>query len=398
MDWKTQLRPGRFRDAPFHVAEAVEDGGRRTAVHQFPQRDGAAVEDLGVQPRAFTVDCFVLGPDYFALRDRLIAALSEAGPGALVHPYRGALVVSCLGYSVRESTDEGGIARFSLRFLEARSPALTSVAADAAARVETAAAAAGEAARSGLETSVRANGFAAHVAESAAANVRGVADRLQAALDRVNGARQRVSRAAQQIRELRAGALTLVRAAPDLAGTVAGLITSIRLVADTPRAALRELKGLIGWRAGPPSPGATPARIAVRGNQAAIERLVSLSAAAEAVLAARAVAFDSYDDAVSVRDDLVERLDAQALFHADGGDDAAWRALEALRLAITADITERGGSLARLLIHRPPEPLPALVLAHRLYGDAGREAELVARNRLRHPGFVAGPLEVRSDG
>mgnify|MGYP000977712715 CR=1 FL=1 len=38
----------------------------------------------------------------------------------------------------------------------------------------------------------------------------------------------------------------------------------------------------------------------------------------------------------------------------------------------------------------PPASVPALVAAHRLYGDAGRDAEIVGRNRIRHPGRVPG--------
>jgi prophage DNA circulation protein len=44
----------------------------------------------------------------------------------------------------------------------------------------------------------------------------------------------------------------------------------------------------------------------------------------------------------------------------------------------------------------PPATEPSLVLAWRWYGDANRAAELVARNALRHPGFVPAraPLQV----
>jgi prophage DNA circulation protein len=36
--------------------------------------------------------------------------------------------------------------------------------------------------------------------------------------------------------------------------------------------------------------------------------------------------------------------------------------------------------------------LPALVVAHRVYGDATRADEIVSRNRVRHPGFVPGGI------
>jgi prophage DNA circulation protein len=50
----------------------------------------------------------------------------------------------------------------------------------------------------------------------------------------------------------------------------------------------------------------------------------------------------------------------------------------------------RGGGTARSTT--PLQTIPALVLAHSLYGDAwyqsARADELVARNRIIHPGFV----------
>ena len=72
------------------------------------------------------------------------------------------------------------------------------------------------------------------------------------------------------------------------------------------------------------------------------------------------------------------------------------RALGALRLAMVQDVTARGGSMARLFLYRPKAVEPALVLAYRIYGDAGRDAEIVTRNRVARPGFVpaGAPLEL----
>jgi prophage DNA circulation protein len=43
---------------------------------------------------------------------------------------------------------------------------------------------------------------------------------------------------------------------------------------------------------------------------------------------------------------------------------------------------------AGLRTYAPAETMSALVLAHALYGDALRSGEIVARNRVQHPGFV----------
>jgi prophage DNA circulation protein len=58
-------------------------------------------------------------------------------------------------------------------------------------------------------------------------------------------------------------------------------------------------------------------------------------------------------------------------------------------------LTAVAGSGVRLVDVTPPEMLSVLVLAYRRFGDATREAEVVQRNRIRHPGFVpARPIKI----
>ncbi|MDQ7010357.1 MAG: hypothetical protein Q9M29_00915, partial [Mariprofundaceae bacterium] len=67
-----------------------------------------------------------------------------------------------------------------------------------------------------------------------------------------------------------------------------------------------------------------------------------------------------------------------------------------LRAAMVRDLTERAGRLPQIGVFTPRSGMPALLLAHRIHGDASRDAEIIARNSIRHPGFVPGgsPLEV----
>jgi len=148
------------------------------------------------------------------------------------------------------------------------------------------------------------------------------------------------------------------------------------------------------------APSASPARLAQRSNSGLLADLVRRHAGAEAAQAVAEMTFASYQDAVAVRDELAGALDGLALSAADGGEDAVWLALEDLRFAVARDITARGGSRAGLVGHGPGWRELALAIAHALYGDAGRDLGIVRRNRIRHPGFVAGgqPLEVLGDG
>ena len=81
--WRGQLLPASFRGVRFLVRQHALATGRRLAVHEFPLRDEAFVEDLGRAPRTFSIAGYVLGDDYFAQRDALIdaceAAVAEPG-------------------------------------------------------------------------------------------------------------------------------------------------------------------------------------------------------------------------------------------------------------------------------------------------------------------------------
>lgn len=400
MSWRDELRPGSFREVPFEVEAADQDGGRRQVVHEFAQRDDVFVEDLGLKPHEFRIDGYVLGAGYMAKRDALIAALDAPGSGALVHPYRGALTVACLRWSVRESAREGGIALFDMVFVRTAVAAAPSQVEDTGAGVETAAAAASAEGQAGFGRGFSVASLPDFVAQSAANQVSALGDRLSAGLGRLGGAKDALSNAALRIRSLRADALSLVRRVPDLSGAVFDLVTSARLLAATPRQALRELSALIRFEPVGPAWRTTPARRAEAANTDALARLVTLTASAEAAVAVAGMTFDSYDDAVEIREALADRIDAAAANLADFGDDAAYQRLNALRLAVVRDVTVRGGSLSRLQTYAPAGTEPALVIAHRLYGDADRAAEITARNRIRHPGFVQGgrALEVLTDG
>ena len=102
----------------WHETEAPI-AGRRVAVHEYPGRDEPFVEDLGRRTKRWTVEAFVVGDDYAAIRDRLIDACDMPGAGELVHPYLGSLQVACTACSLTERTREGRMARLSLEFVEA---------------------------------------------------------------------------------------------------------------------------------------------------------------------------------------------------------------------------------------------------------------------------------------
>lgn len=96
----------------------------------------------------------------------------------------------------------------------------------------------------------------------------------------------------------------------------------------------------------------------------------------------------SSDDALVVRQQICDLLDAEILIAGNEGADASFNALRTLRAAVVRDLTQRGAKLAPLMTVASPNPVPALVIAQRLYRDASRADELVVEANPRHPAFM----------
>ncbi|MNF69894.1 hypothetical protein D3C84_517880 [compost metagenome] len=126
----------------------------------------------------------------------------------------------------------------------------------------------------------------------------------------------------------------------------------------------------------------------------AIRQGVSDPAAVDVQLAQQGATVEAgteVETAVPVADDVLAARDAisEALWSVAGESPAEhFGVLSEARVALDRHLTEVARSGVGLRVYAPAETVSALVLAHALYGDALRSGEIVARNRVRHPGFV----------
>ena len=72
---------------------------------------------------------------------------------------------------------------------------------------------------------------------------------------------------------------------------------------------------------------------------------------------------------------------------ADEMDSISFRTVIGLHAAITAYLVETARPLPRMLQFRFAHSWPSLVIAHKLYADAGRADELRGENKVIHPAF-----------
>lgn len=389
MTWSDRFQAGSFRGVPFLITSAPRQIGRRQQMHEYPGRDTPWTEDLGRSGRRWQVECFVIGPDYDLARNALEAALEQPGPGTLIHPYLGTLQASAGVATVTDSTAEGGMATFSIPFMEAGVDAQPTVTPDTGVAANAAAADVQSASLDNVTANLTIPGSESFITPSALSVLGQAASAIRLGIAAVNGDPLAAFSLLQQVTGLAApGVLGDVGS---LVGTVYGVVAGISALANASGPALTQLTGLINFGSDLPAvPETTPSRIIQANNQTALVLLVQCAAAAAAVNTVAGTVFTSYDEAAGVRDPLADQLDMLATAISVSGDDALAATMDALRLAMVVDVTARGASLARLYRFVPATTEPAVVLAQRLYGDAGFADDLVARNSLARPAFVTG--------
>lgn len=448
MGWREQLRPASFRGVPFQVDSVDGQIGRRTVVHEYPGRDSASVEDLGRRVRRIKLDAFVLGDGYMSVRDQLRAAIEKAGSGQLVHPYWGEMRVSVEGEArVTESTDKGGYARFSFSVVEAGARLGPIVQVETSSRVLELT---GVSAFVHLRPATRPAPAAAALAAStvrrftvAGANA-AVTAGAEGTIGRALGALRTARRAAATalavtdttpalLAQFAEDAAALIHEPATLASRTLGLLAAIiRPLVALRSLALASASGSTIVASGESAPGTdAPQRPAgaqpltaddlvtvlltlVRSfatiglsepptgdplelsNRDAVTFLFRCGGVVAGCEAAAQLPCDNFSQAQALRDEFVSQLDALQL---EVQDDDLYSALADVQAALVEHFASTAADLPRVASFTPAATLPALVIAHQLYGDATRDEELVRRNRVRHPGFIPGgiALEVLSD-
>lgn len=399
--WLKKLRKASFRGVSFFYESTDTELGRRLARHEYPQRDIPYLEDMGRKAREMSVEAYVIGGDYMTQRDAMIAAVEQAGQGTLVHPFLGEMQATVDSCTLSESKDFGGMARFSLRFVEAGSNEYPSTQLDTQTLVETQCTAANDAILEEFSQTFSVADTPDFVTQNALDGIDVFVDIARGLIAQV----QSVVDIAQEYIDDAASALSELRLAPNtgLIGDTLRLGASIVSVIQ----GIGNLKRLIDFRAQNypsllPAPFAynTPSRQQQRKNQNALFSLVRRVAIVETVRASAQYEFDTREQMQGKRTELADLIDAEVADAANPQNglfnDKSYQALVALRTQMTRDLTVRGNTLARTFDVVLSQATPALVLSYDYYEDL-RDGDIVALNNAPHPLFMRGTVELLTE-
>jgi prophage DNA circulation protein len=402
MSWKEKLLPASWRNVPFGVDTSDLSGGRRTSDHSFPERDGGYTEDHGRDRREFSLQGYVLGPDYMTGRDALIDACELGGSGVLVHPYYGKITAKVTNYRVHEESASGGIAIFTLTFKREEFNSQPIAATNTSKTVTTAANSSLVSSRDSFANSFSVTSKPSFILDDAKS-------KLGAATAAIRSARTSLKKSAEfakKLSDFSADLDTLLSDPAELAlrvidligyGLVSGDAAELLSTAAGTITEFRELMKLFAFGENDTQPiGTTPADDDQRTNQNAINGLVQQGAVCLCGHISSKINYSSFDEALRTLSDVTNSLDDIC---DNLQDDSLYSALRDLKVAIVKDIDSRASNLSRIQAMTLPQATPSVVLAYRLYGSTDMEQDIIDRNGISNPCFVPGgvPLEVLSN-
>lgn len=388
-DWIKTIGQASFKGQPFFVDRVGEDGGRGLVIHKFPNRDQPYIEDLGEEPRTFSVTAYLHGNDADAVASAFTELMASSGPGLLTLPVRTAVVVRAHTVKRADEKDKLGYIAFECQFVREGAafalislPALLNVAyggIDAVAGLIGAA----------LARGVTVNGAPDHVVAAVYDTLAAGAATFDAV--RLSNAVEPAASAKSRDR-LAAFVATAADHGPDLVALTGELVAAARELAEAMPAdiAVPAMLGVadafapVASSAIYLSPSAQiEARNTVEASRAV--RLAALVAFTDAVLRRF---YAARTEGVMARANVASRLDDE-LNEAAGADNAAlYVAMQEMRGAVADYLSRMIADLAPVLSVSANRSLPSLFWAWRLYADPLRGSELVARNGVRHPSFM----------
>jgi prophage DNA circulation protein len=444
-DWQSQLNPCSFRGVPFAILNEEGSHGRRQAVHEYPYRDTAWIEDMGRGTRRFIIRGFLVqnslvygGGDVISQRLALIAACEEKGSGTLMHPTLGEMTVSIPenGLRISGSAESGRSFEFTLMVIESglKVFAVTGNTASgetvrtnylklvSTAVLSTIARVKSEirGVTQGINTIKGTITFWTSMVDSTISEVTNVSNVLSSTFGNnrygryskgaIGGSSSGLKgdRDADDTDDYQAlsGQVT-AQAVMDRQGVLdktTNLNTSttpdafVQGVADVVNAILDSAGGVndkISAFENLAASISTEYQRAESSQQiaATINTLIVILCSGAMTAAAANANPTSRDEAEDITRRVATQLDTALILAGDRGDDELYNALMQVRASFLSAMDLISAGLSELMQINTASPLPALVLANRLYQDGSRANELIQEANVPHPAFM--PITMR---
>ncbi|RAA31140.1 multidrug DMT transporter permease [Burkholderia multivorans] len=417
MAWKDTLQDASFRGVVFDVQRTDDPIEREVARYAYPYVDGEDIVDMGQKARETSLTAIFFGDDYEERLKTFLNAISQPGPGELVHPVFGSMPdMQFLGGHVSHTADDVDACQVELRFAKSNpgnpffTGELASQRADATAQV----------AQAAQDTSVNAFATAMDALKSAKTGLRRLnalrdlmSDTLGPIRNLVTGFRSTVLDYVDFPRAFASDLIGLVSGVTDFrafdAGLVmsdwGGLLTQMDTIVKLPASA--SSGDTVTIPGTPASATSSPSAATVSRSRDADPRDVAMVSALVSAVVATTLAGIASDvmanelDKPTLTPDDVESISNDTRTHLQAAIDDARESMALVdyrpvvepmkdtALAVQELAIDVIDQLPPIVSRTIDAPSNLTLLAFRWYGDHSRSSELMRLNpAIRNPNFI----------
>ena len=419
MDWRAKLRKASFRGVEFYVDSTSSPVGRKVQLHEYPKRDIPFAEDMGKVSRTYRFRAFVIGNDCFDQRDKLLKALETEGAGTLVHPWLGSLMVKPGQCTVSHERLEGGMVRFDLVFFPGEEISAPGATANTAQLIRSSGLGFIDSARQRFTDAIGDINFAGvnvrQLGNALAETYEAVADEVSGFSDLVGDVASFVNIAVTAPSALPGMILDVVADEFGFTGAVDSVFKSFTSSVSSINSITRSLKRTDAG-SGVSDAGGDDTKKLTQAVNGLVQDSLILKAGGEAAVAepgmkpqppAKTPSLDQQavtpitrpevpvaDDVIDAREDLNDEVWKVS----ENSPEDHFIVLNDFRQTVYKHLSEVAQSGVNLIDKDLNEITPALAIAWTQWQDGTRDAEVVQRNKIIHPGFVhAGTISVAQE-
>jgi len=394
LSWKDNLRPGSFRGVAFFIDTSQKTFGRRSVLHEFPKRDTPYSEDLGKLADGYEDEAHVLGGDYFSAKKKLERAFNKEGAGELIHPYYGAKQVRCGPVTFTESNVEGAILKFTATFQEKGDNRFPKGINDKGALLSDAVGNALDSLDAAFEAAFSIANMPANAVNSARAAVGSFSDKVNKVAKIGGAVADGITNLAFATRNLVAEVNDLLLAPDKLASRLRGSLVLLQGAFERAEDQVAAMKQMFGFgsdsdpvTAQPPVLGSTPTRDQERTNLETLNNYIKAVSASIASESAAVAEYASFEDAETIRDEIVEIFDEQ-LANDDGSGNPVFQAISDVKVLLIEAVPDVDADLPNIQSIVTDRDHNSLTLIYDLFESIDNEQDLIDRNAIRNPGII----------
>ncbi len=120
-----ETSPASYKGVDFLMITSRISGGRKDVLFEFPNSNKQTIEDLGLRPRAYTMNIVIPHDNYTATRDNLLRVLEDGMKGPLDHPFYGKIEnIVARDFTINERITDLGRAELEINFAISDDPGI----------------------------------------------------------------------------------------------------------------------------------------------------------------------------------------------------------------------------------------------------------------------------------